>query len=143
MQGDTHQIRIIGRMPMANNRSPRVLIVEDEAMILMLLEDMVCDLGGQIVGPAANFEQAMGLALQAEFDLAVLDVNVNGLAVYPIADVLRYRGIPFVFVTGYESSVVPQRYQHSCVLSKPFSHQTFSNALKEVLASSSGASAAC
>lgn len=142
MQGYTQQIQTINRSPVPDGRGPRVLIVEDEAMISILFEDMVCDLGGYVVGPAARFEQAMGLALQADFDLAVLDVNVDGLAVYPIADVLRCRGIPFIFVTGYDSSVVPQRYQHSCVLTKPFSHQTFRNALREVFTSSSGASAA-
>lgn len=143
MQGSIQQVGNIGRAPVRNDRSPRVLIVEDETMISMLIEDMVCDLGGHVVGPAAKFEQAMILALQADFDLAVLDVNVDGLVVYPIADVLRYRGIPFIFVTGYDSSVVPQRYQHNCVLSKPFSHQTFSDALREVFANSSSAPAAC
>ena len=137
MQGHTQQIRNIGRTPVHNDRSPRVLIVEDETMISMLIEDMVCDLGGQVVGPAARFEQAMALALQADFDLAVLDVKVDGSVVYPIADVLRYRGIPFMFVTGYDSSVVPECYQHNCVLSKPFSHQTFGDALRKVFASSS------
>lgn len=128
---------------MHNDRSPRVLIIEDEAMIAMLIEDMVCDLGGQAVGPATKFEQAMSLALQADFDLAVLDVNVDGSAVYPIADVLRHRGIPFIFMTGYDSSVIPQRYQHNCVLLKPFTHQTFSDALREIIVNSSGTSAAC
>lgn len=113
------------------NRRPRVLIVEDESMISILLEDMVCDLGAHIVGPAARFEHAMTLALEAEIDLAILDVNVDGLVVYPIADVLRCRGIPFIFVTGYEASAVPQRYHCNCVLSKPFSHETFNDAVEE------------
>ena len=122
---------------------PRVLVVEDETMVSMLLEDMVCDLGAEVIGPAAKFEQAMALALQGTFDLAVLDVNLHGLVVYPIADVLRHRGIPFIFVTGYDSSVVPQRYQHVWVLSKPFSHQTFSDTLRGVFAEASVAPAAC
>ncbi|KLK91175.1 chemotaxis protein CheY [Microvirga vignae] len=143
MQGYTQHVRHIGRAPTHDDRSPRVLIVEDETMISMLIEDMVCDLGGHVVGPAAKFEQAMTLALQADFDLAVLDVNIDGLVVYPIADVLHYRGIPFIFMTGYDPSIVPQRYQRNCVLSKPFSHQTFSDALREVFANSSVASADC
>ncbi len=125
---------------MHNDHSPRILIVEDEAIISMLIEDMVCDLGGRIVGPAAKFEQAMKLALRADFDLAVLDVNVDGLVVYPIADVLRHRGIPFIFMTGYDSSVVPERYQHNCLLLKPFTHQTFGDALREIVVKASGAS---
>jgi CheY-like chemotaxis protein len=123
------------------DRRPRVLVVEDETMISMLIEDMVCDLGAEIVGPAAKLEQAMTLALEADFDLAVLDVNLDGSAVYPIADVLLCRGIPFIFVTGYDSGVVPERYQHNYVLSKPFSHQTFSDVLEGTLAEASVAAA--
>ncbi|QRM28502.1 response regulator [Microvirga sp. VF16] len=118
---------------MPDQRQPRVLIVEDETMVSILIEDMVCDLGGHVVGPAANFEQAMTLALEADIDLAILDINVDGHVVYPIADVLRYRNIPFIFMTGYDSSVIPQRYQHNCVLLKPFSHQAFSDTLSEFL----------
>jgi CheY-like chemotaxis protein len=118
---------------MQSDRKPRVLIVEDEAMVSMLIEDMVCDLGAEVMGPAARFEQAMTLALEADFDLAVLDVNLDGLAVYPIADVLRDRGIPFIFMTGYDSSVVPESYQPNRVLSKPFAHPTFCEALGEAL----------
>jgi CheY-like chemotaxis protein len=112
-------------------------------MISMLIEDMVSDLGAEVVGPAARFEQAMTLALEADFDLAVLDVNLDGLVVYPIADVLHDRGIPFIFMTGYDSSVVPERYQHNCVLTKPFTNQAFSNALEGVFADGSVSPAAC
>jgi CheY-like chemotaxis protein len=118
---------------MHDHRKPRVLVVEDESMISMLIEDMVCDLGAEVVGPAAKFEQAMMLALEADFDLAVLDVNLDGSVVYSIADVLRHSGIPFIFMTGYDSSVVPERYQPNPVLTKPFSQQTFCEALSEAL----------
>jgi CheY-like chemotaxis protein len=128
---------------MHDHRKPRVLIVEDETMISMLIEDMVSDLGAEVVGPAARFEQAMTLALEANFDLAVLDVNLDGLVVYPIADVLRHRGIPFIFMTGYDSSVVPESSQHNRVLTKPFSHQTFSDAIGSVIAEMSVVSTAC
>lgn len=109
-------------------RSPRVLVVEDETLVSMLIEDMVCDCGGQVVGPAATFEQAIALALEEELDLAILDVNVAGLVVYPVADILRHRGIPFIFVTGYDPSIIPARYRHDPVLLKPFSYETFSEA---------------
>jgi len=112
-------------------RSPGVLVVEDETLVSMLIEDMVCDCGGRVVGPAATFEQAVALALEGSLDLAVLDVNVGGHVVYPIADILRRRGIPFIFVTGYDPGVVPSRYRHEPVLSKPFSHETFSNAFNK------------
>jgi CheY-like chemotaxis protein len=133
MQGHGQQVATIRSAPMQSDRKPRVLIVEDEAMVSMLIEDMVGDLGAEVMGPAARFEQAMTLALEAHFDLAVLDVNLDGLAVYPIADVLRDRGIPFIFITGYDSSVVPESYQPNRVLSKPFAHPTFCEALGEAL----------
>jgi CheY-like chemotaxis protein len=128
---------------MHDHRKPRVLVVEDETMISMLIEDMVSDLGAEVVGPAARFEQAMTLALEADFDLAVLDVNLDGLVVYPIADVLHDRGIPFIFMTGYDSSVIPESYQHDRVLTKPFTNQTFIDALEGVFAEASVSPAAC
>jgi CheY-like chemotaxis protein len=134
MQGYIRQLQTIERIPMHDPRQPRVLIVEDETMVSMLIEDMVGDLGGHVIGPAASFEQAMTWALEADFDLAILDVNLAGLAVYPIADVLRDRGIPFIFTTGYDSSVIPQSYRGQRMLPKPFSHQTFCEAVGEVLA---------
>jgi CheY-like chemotaxis protein len=115
-------------------RSPRVLIVEDETLVSMLIEDMVGDCGGQVVGPAATFEQAIALALDEDLDLAILDVNMAGLAVYPVADILRHRGIPFIFVTGYDPSIVPAPYQHAPVLLKPFSHETFSETFDAAVA---------
>jgi len=120
-------------------RSPRVLIVEDEILVSMLIEDMVCDCGGQVVGPAATFEQAIALALEEDLDLAILDVNVAGLVVYPVVDILRHRGIPFIFVTGYDPSVVPERYRHARVLLKPFSHETFGETFDAALSERVGA----
>jgi CheY-like chemotaxis protein len=107
-------------------RSPRVLIVEDETLVSMLIEDMVCDCCGQVVGPASTFEQAITLAVEEDLDLAILDVNMAGLAVYPVADVLRHRGIPFIFVTGYDPGIIPTRYRQAPVLLKPFSYEAFS-----------------
>jgi CheY-like chemotaxis protein len=115
-------------------RNPRVLIVEVETLVSMLIEDMVGDCGGHVVGPAATFEQAIALALEGDLDLAILDVNVAGLVVYPVADILRHRGIPFIFVTGYDPSIVPARYQHERVLVKPFSCETFSDAFDPIVA---------
>jgi DNA-binding response OmpR family regulator len=110
-----------------------VLIVEDEAMISMLLEDMIHDLGFEVVGPAAKIDDARALALQADVDLAILDISICGSAVYPIADVLRSRGIPFIFATGYDFRALPREFEGSPILSKPFSQQTFSAAVDEVL----------
>lgn len=121
---------------MSNDRKHRILIVEDEAMISMLIEDMVVDFGCEVVGPAARLDHALTLALQEDFDLAVLDINVDGTVIYPVADVLRFRGIPFIFATGYDFRTLPQRFQGSPTLSKPFSYQNFIDMLSDALARS-------
>lgn len=124
---------------MSSDHKRRILVVEDEAMISMLIEDMVSDFGCQVVGPAARLDHALTLALRAEVDAALLDINVDGSVVYPVADVLRFRGIPFIFATGYDFRTLPQRFQGSPTLSKPFSYRTFATTLHEVLARSAAA----
>ena len=98
----------------------RVLIVEDEAAISILMEDMLVDFGTEIVGPAARMADAIRLAREADVDLGVLDINLAGEATYPVADVLRSRGIPFVFATGYNLSALPESFRGSPTLQKPF-----------------------
>jgi CheY-like chemotaxis protein len=98
----------------------RVLVVEDEMMVAMLVEDMLTDLGHQVVGPAMRLEQALPLAREAEIDFAVLDINLGGEQSFPIADVLRERGIPFIFATGYGSKGLNEAYRGSPTLKKRF-----------------------
>ena len=88
----------------------RVLIVEDEAAISILVEDMLVDFGTEIVGPAARMADAIRLARAADVDLEVLDINLAGEATYPVADVLRARGVPFVFATGYNVNALPSPF---------------------------------
>ncbi|WP_262271676.1 response regulator [Microvirga yunnanensis] len=102
-----------------------ILVVEDEAMISMLLEDMVLDCGGRIVGPAATFDSAMTLARDAEFDVAVLDLNLGGTLSYPIAEVIRGRGIPIIFATGYGANGLRDSFRDCPTLQKPFSQSDF------------------
>jgi DNA-binding response OmpR family regulator len=112
-----------------SERKHRILVVEDEAMISMLLEDMVLDCGGEIVGPAAKFDDALELAHKAEFGVAVLDLNLNGTLSYPIAEVIRRRGIPVIFATGYGTDGLLDRFSDCPTLQKPFSQQDFAEAV--------------
>ena len=114
---------------LTRERKHRILVVEDEAMISMLLEDMVLDCGGEIVGPVARFDDALELAHQAEFGVAVLDLNLNGTLSYPIAEVIRERGIPVIFATGYGADGLLDRFRDCPTLQKPFSQQDFAEAV--------------
>jgi CheY-like chemotaxis protein len=106
-----------------------ILVVEDEAMVSMLLEDMVLDCGGRIVGPVATFDQALAIARDAEFDVAILDLNLNGTLSYPIAEIIRGRGIPVIFATGYGADGLRDSFRECPTLQKPFSQQDFAQAV--------------
>jgi CheY-like chemotaxis protein len=112
----------------------RILVVEDEAVIAMLVEDMVLDFGSEVVGPAAKMDEALRFASHTALDAAILDVNVGGAVVFPVADVLRSRGVPIIFATGYGSGALPPRFQNDPALSKPFSYEALAEALHTVLA---------
>lgn len=98
----------------------RVLVVEDEAAISLLLEDMLMDFGCEVVGPAARLPAALDVVTRERLDLAILDVNVAGEPIYPVADALMERSIPFVFSTGYGSAGIKELYRNRPVLQKPF-----------------------
>lgn len=98
----------------------RVLVVEDEMMVSMLIEDMLGDLGCHVVGPAARLDEALSLAQNAELDCAVLDVNLGGQSTFPVADLLREKGAPFAFATGYGDAGLRDVDRASPVLQKPF-----------------------
>lgn len=99
----------------------RVLVVEDEMTIALLLEDMLVELGHEVVDLAMRLPQALDLAASREIDLAILDVNLDGRMSFPVADVLLARGVPFVFATGYGALGVDPRYRGAVVVAKPFS----------------------
>ena len=99
----------------------RILLVEDEAMIAMLVEDMLLDGGAEVVGPAGGVKAALAAIDQnADIDGALLDVNLGGEQSFEVADALAARNIPFVFVTGYGGEGVRDRYPDAPTLQKPF-----------------------
>jgi CheY-like chemotaxis protein len=98
----------------------RVLLIEDEAMIAMMLEDFLEQLGCVVVATASRLEDALVQAGGPGMDVAMLDINLAGELSYPVADLLRARGVPFVFVTGYGTAGLPERLRDAPVLGKPF-----------------------
>jgi CheY-like chemotaxis protein len=98
----------------------RVLVVEDEMLIGMLLEDMLTDLGHEVVAIVPRLKDAMAAVDRETYDLAILDVHLHGESAFPVADVLIAKGIPFVFATGYGERGLPENYRGRPVLQKPF-----------------------
>lgn len=111
----------------------RVLVVEDEAAISLLLEDMLLDFGCEVVGPAGRVPAALRLVEAGGIDLAILDVNVAGEPIYPVADALAAKGIPLVFSTGYGSAGIDGPYRDRPVVQKPFSQSDLERQLKVAL----------
>jgi CheY-like chemotaxis protein len=110
----------------------RVLLVEDEIMIALLLEDMLAELGHTIAGPVARLDAALAMARSEAFDVAFLDVNLDGQEVYPVAEVLAARGTPFIFVTGYGKTGLRAPYGDRPTLQKPFRRHDLVQLLAEV-----------
>jgi CheY-like chemotaxis protein len=98
----------------------RILVVEDEALIRMLLEDMLDDLGCTLCGSAGRYEEAEALAQSAECDLAILDVSLDGKEIYPVTTILERRDIPYIFVTGHGRDGLPEAFREKPMLQKPF-----------------------
>src|SRR5258705_5273974 len=101
-----------------------VFLVEDEVMIRMMVADMLEELGYRIAAEAGEIGEAIKLAQSTDFDFAILDVNVNGKGISPVADLIRARNRPFIFATGYGSSGLPEEYPDRPTLQKPFHPQT-------------------
>jgi CheY-like chemotaxis protein len=114
----------------------RVLVVEDEALIRMLIEDMLVDIGCKCVDVASSVESALEVLEKAEPDFAMLDINLNGKRSFPIADVLLSRQIPFVFLSGYGSRGIDGAYSGAKILQKPFQLGDLETALMDVLGQS-------
>lgn len=114
--------------------SLKVLVVEDEALVSMLVEDMLTDMGCAIVGPAAEIEEALRLAGSADIDAALLDVNLGGRPIFPVADALKIRGVPFAFASGYGEAGLTEDHRGSTVLQKPFREADLRRVLEGLVA---------
>jgi CheY-like chemotaxis protein len=112
----------------------RVLLVEDEIIVSWLLQDMLADLGYEVVGPAARVDQALAIIEAEDIDAVLLDLNLNGQMSYPVADALVARGVPFVFATGHAKNRLLDDYQTFPVLQKPFHRLEVGDALAKLLA---------
>ena len=102
-------------------------------LIALHIEDMITELGFEVVGPAMRLAAALALARSESFDCAILDVNLANEKSFPIADALRERGIPFIFATGYGSKGLDDAYRGAATLQKPFRPQDLNRAIHQAL----------
>src|SRR6516164_355642 len=118
-------------------RTPRglVFLVEDEVMIRMMVADMLEELGYTVAAEAGEIDEAIRLAQSTYFDLAILDVNVNGKVISPVADLIKARNRPFIFATGYGSAGLPEEYRDRPSLQKPFQIETLARVIENTLKS--------
>lgn len=112
----------------------RVLIVEDESLVAMLIETILEDLGGEAVGPLASVEEALSFLKAAPaIDAALLDVNLAGRHVFPVAEALEAAGVPVVFSTGYGEGGLPEAWRGRPTVQKPFTEAGLRAALQQAL----------
>src|SRR6202041_3330429 len=112
-----------------------VFLVEDEVMIRMMVADMLEELGYVVAAEAGEINEAIRLVQCTEFDLAILDVNVNGKVISPVAELISARKRPFIFATGYGSSGLPEEYRDRPALQKPFQLETLAQMIDATLKS--------
>ena len=98
-----------------------IFLVEDETLVRMSLASMVEELGHRVVAEAGTIKEAGAIAMTGVFDLAILDINIDGLGIDPVAHVIERRGLPFLFVTGYGAEWLPSLFRRRPVLEKPVS----------------------
>ncbi len=98
----------------------RVLLVEDESLIAMLMEDMLSEFDCEVLASVGQLDEAIAIARTQRFDMAFIDVNLRGVPAWPLADILRAQGVPFAFVTGYGAAGTIGPYADVAVLQKPF-----------------------
>lgn len=121
---------MVPKPEMPNLTGFRILVVEDEFYIADDLVRTLSDLGAEVVGPVPSRADAMKLLEQAPpVDIAILDINLHGQSVFPVADLLRQRGVPFIFASGYDADLLPQRFRGAPHCQKPFNIEALATAL--------------
>lgn len=118
------------------NATPRILVVEDEYLIRMLLEDMLADLGYEVAAAVGTIAEASDIAASGTFEAAILDVNLDGKEIFPVAEILAGRGLPFIFVTGYGEGSLPPAFRGRPTLQKPFQVDHLKTTLAGLMAKS-------
>jgi CheY-like chemotaxis protein len=113
-------------------KSLKIFLVEDEAMIRMMVADMLEELGHTILAEAGRLDEALELAQSTDFDLAILDVNLDGKTVTPVALLIEGRGLPIIFATGYGAAGLPEEFKDCPALQKPFEFAALAAALNSV-----------
>jgi DNA-binding response OmpR family regulator len=111
----------------------KILVVEDEMLVAMLIEDLVQDLGHRTVGPAMRLETALELADTADIDCAILDINLAGKQSFPVAHRLLARKIPFIFASGYGAAGLCEPFLSAPVLQKPFDAKALAAILDRIV----------
>ncbi len=111
----------------------RALVVEDEIMVAMYVEDLLTELGFEVAAIATGLDQALPLAREGTFDFAVLDINLAGEPSFPVAEVLRQRGIPFMFASGYGSKGVSDEFRTAVRIQKPFLGRDLAQAIGKIV----------
>jgi len=117
---------------MAKLTGRRILVVEDEALVAMLVEDALLDAGATVIGPAATVAEALALIEREVVGAAVLDLNLAGEPSTPIADALTLRGVPFVVATGYGAEGLPEGHAEVPVLAKPYDPDELTSMLQRL-----------
>jgi CheY-like chemotaxis protein len=117
----------------SKQRQASVLLVEDEALIRMMIAGMVEELGHSVAGEAANIPDALRLARTVDFEIAILDINLGGSKIDPVAAVICSRGLPIIFASGYGAAGVPEAFRDCLVLQKPFLIERLGAAIEAAL----------
>lgn len=115
-------------------KSCRVLVVEDESLLAFMIEDALDRLGHDVIGPVSRLDKAIALAQEARFDAAILDVTIRGGNIFPVAEILQSKGIPFVLSSGYSDWALPENLKGRQRLTKPFSVAQLDRALADLCA---------